>query len=189
MNSSQPLNLSTPQPLNPSTSQQTMNTNRRVRPYEVKLLTGLLLIVLVSCVSPHYRRPDNAQEPPGRFEPVAVERPDGFYALSSYTPGSDPAGIELEARPVITLKEVGEVKKTVRYSGTYPEVNLKLTEEGSQKLYMLTKANIGKPIAIVIENQIVAMPMVMAAVADGRVSIAGGFSEEEIDRIIERIKN
>ncbi len=64
-------------------------------------------------------------------------------------------------------------------------IEIELSEEGSQKLCLLKKANIGQPIAIVVENRIVAMPMVMAAVADGLVRIAGGFPEDETNRMIE----
>jgi len=166
-----------------------MKTNRSPRTSKMIFFIGMFLILsLSSCISPHYRQ-DKTYEIPEKFEPVPVERKNGFYATTRYSSSSGHSDIELEIEPAIILKEIKEIRKTTRYFGEWSEIELRLTEEGSQKLYLLTKANIGKPIAIVIENQIVALPMVMAGVVDGRVSIAGGYSEDEIDRMIEVLKN
>lgn len=45
----------------------------------------------------------------------------------------------------------------------------------AQKLYLLTKENIGKPVAFVVEGKIIAMPIVRAATVDGEFFIAIGF--------------
>jgi preprotein translocase subunit SecD len=165
-----------------------MKTNKIFKTREITFLIGLFFVFCIaSCVNPHYRQ-DNTHEPPGKFEPIPVERANGFYSLASYSPESGHSDIELEAEPAITPKDIKEIRKTTRYFGTWSELELQLTEEGTRKLYLLTKANIGHPIAFVVENQIVAMPMVMAAVVNGRASIAGGYPEEELDRIIEILK-
>ncbi|MGV8093197.1 MAG: hypothetical protein AB2L24_15165 [Mangrovibacterium sp.] len=45
-----------------------------------------------------------------------------------------------------------------------------------------------KPIAIVIDKQIVSLPTVQSEIAGGRVSISGDFSEKEMDNMIEKLK-
>lgn len=121
-----------------------------------------------------------------KFEPIPVDRKNGFYEIIGNIPSNDYANIDLAIEPAITPKDIKEVKKTYRdYGDQGAEISLVLTEEGSQKFYLLTRANIAKQIAIVIENRIVLMPTVNAAITGGRVSIAGDFSEEEIDRMIE----
>jgi len=165
-----------------------MKIKRESQTNKVILLIALILVLTVSsCARPHNRQ-DNTHEPPEKFEPIPVERPNGFYALTRYSPASDYADIELAVEPAITPKDIKKIRKTTLYFGTWPEIELELTEEGAKKFYLLTRANIGRPIAIVVENHIVSMPMVMAAIAEGRVSIAGGFPEDEIDRIIEILK-
>lgn len=166
-----------------------MKTDRRDPANKMALLIGVIFVLSVSsCFSPHYRD-YKTYELPGKFEPIPVERANGIYATVGYLPSSKQADIELEAEPVITPKDIQEIRKTtLHYSDTYPLIELKLTEEGSRKLYVLTKANIGKPIAIVVENRIVAMPMVVATVVEGLISIAGGFPEDEIERIIDILR-
>ncbi len=166
-----------------------MKTNRRPKTSKMIFFIGFFLILSVSsCGSPHYRDYET-HEPPEKFEPIPVERANGIYATVGYLPSSDYADIELENKPAITLKDIEEVQKVFStYGGESIEIDLIFTEEGSRNLYLLTKANIGKPIALVIENQIIYMPMVMAGVVGGKVSICGGYSEKEIDRMIETLK-
>ncbi len=155
---------------------------------KVVLLIGLIFILTVSsCVSPHYRQ-DKSHEPPGKFEPIPIERANGIFATIGYSPSSDYTDIELETEPAITPGDIKEIRKSFLYSGTYAKIELELTQEGARKFHMLTKENIGKPIAIVVDNQKVGMPMVMAAIVEGRVSIAGGYAEDEIDRLIKILK-
>jgi preprotein translocase subunit SecD len=165
-----------------------MKTSRKPKTKKILLLAGLFLILSVSsCVSPHYRQ-DKTHEPPEKFEPIPVDRPNGIYATIGYSASSDYADMELETEPAITPKDFDKIQKTTSAFGSWSEIEVELTEEGSRKFYLLTKENLGKPIAMVVENNIVAMPMVMAAIVGGRFYIAGGYSEDEIDKMIEILK-
>ena len=53
---------------------------------------------------------------------------------------------------------------------------------------LLTKENIGKPVAIVIAKQIVSIPTVNSEIIGGKASISGDFSEKEIDKMIEILR-
>jgi len=131
------------------------------------------------------------EKPTYKFEPIPVDKEDGFYATIDYTSpiNIQDKNVKLENNPSLTFKDILEVKKTYRNSGdNKAEISITLTKEGARKFYILTKENIGKPLAIVIEKHIVSMPVVQDMVMGGKVSISGDFSEKEIDRMIERIK-
>ncbi len=148
----------------------------------------ILLLAIVSCVNGEYRK-SVAREPITKFEPIPVDRANGFYETTGYQPDADYADVELRDEPSITLEHIKKIEKTNRPVGHREhEIDLIFTEEGSRKLYSLTKENIGKPIALVIDNQIIYMPKVMAGVVGGKVSICTGYSEDEIDRMIETLK-
>ena len=123
------------------------------------------------------------------FEPIPVDRVSGFYATIGNTTTPDYSDIKLENEPVITPKDIKLIAKTSSNFGIERhEIKLMLTDEGSQKFFQLTKDNLGRPIAIVIENHIVALPTVQSVITDGQVSISGQYSENEIDRMIEILK-
>lgn len=132
---------------------------------------------------------DPVIKPVKKFEPIPVDKEDGFYATVDYTLSTKDENIKLENTPSLTSKDILEIKKVYnKYNENKPEISIVLTKEGARKFYLLTKKNIGKPIAIVIDKKIVSIPKVQSEILGGKVSISGNFSEKEIDRMIEKLK-
>ena len=123
------------------------------------------------------------------FEPIPVDKEDGFYETTNYSYSMEEKDIELAEKPSLTVKDILEVKKEYdKNNDKQPFMSIVFTKEGAQKFYLLTKKNIGKPIAIVIENHIVSMPIVQSEIIGGKAWISGDFSENDINRMIERLK-
>ena len=121
-------------------------------------------------------------------ELVPIDREDGFYATINYNSNMDNRDLILEEKPVITTEDILEVKKEIDdYGNLY--INVTLNEGGANKFYLLTKENIGKPIAIVIDKHIVIAPIVHNPISKGKIHISGYFSEEEIDRMIQKLND
>lgn len=60
-----------------------------------------------------------------------------------------------------------------------PVVNLKFTDEGGKKFGEITSRNIGKPVWIMLDDQILTYPTVQQAILDGNAVINGSFTIEE----------
>lgn len=60
-----------------------------------------------------------------------------------------------------------------------PAVSLTFKDEGSQKFAQLTKDNLGKPIAILLDGYPVTMPTVQTEITNGSAQITGNFTVEE----------
>jgi preprotein translocase subunit SecD len=61
-------------------------------------------------------------------------------------------------------------------AGGEPIVTLNFTSHGKDLFSQITKRNIGKPVAIVIDNQIIEEPTVQAEIDQGTATISGGFA-------------
>ncbi len=59
-----------------------------------------------------------------------------------------------------------------------PQVQIKFNSEGSKKFGEITKRNIGKPLAIVLDNIIIEAPTVNDAILTGDAVISGSFTQE-----------
>ena len=123
-----------------------------------------------------------------KFEPIKVDKENGFYATVDYNYSTENKDVELEDKPSLTSKDILEVKKVFSSYNDRPEISIVFTKEGARKFHLLTKENIGKPVAIVIAKQIVSMPTVNSEIIGGKASISGNFSEDEIDKMIEILK-
>lgn len=55
-----------------------------------------------------------------------------------------------------------------------PEVEFVLTKEGAKKFAEITERNVGKPIAIVFDKQMISSPVVKEPITGGRGTISGG---------------
>ena len=60
-----------------------------------------------------------------------------------------------------------------------PVIDFAMNEEGARAWHYLTRDNIGKSIAIVVDNQLYSYPKVMCEIEGGKSQIAGNFTEEE----------
>lgn len=60
-----------------------------------------------------------------------------------------------------------------------PQISLTMTQVAGFEWQKITRENIGKAIAIVIDNQVYSYPIVMSEIAGGAVSISGNFTTEE----------
>lgn len=67
-------------------------------------------------------------------------------------------------------------------------VNLTMTEEGKEKFAQITEENVGKPIAIVYDNEILSAPNVNEAITGGQAQINGMSSVEEAQNLASYIR-
>jgi len=129
-----------------------------------------------------------AENSESKFEPISIDREDGFYETIDYELNKKIKDIELVKNPSIPKTEISEIKKsTNRFGDIY--IDITFSKKGAKLFYLLTKKNIGKPIAIVVDKHIVSVPTVNSEISGGNASISGNFTTEEIDKMIEKLKN
>ncbi|WP_185872162.1 protein translocase subunit SecD [Blattabacterium cuenoti] len=63
-------------------------------------------------------------------------------------------------------------------------INIKMNQEGTKKWKIFTKKNIGKNIAIVLDNLVYATPLVQSVIPNGMSQISGHFSIQESNDLI-----
>lgn len=67
-----------------------------------------------------------------------------------------------------------------------PQVDLQFNSEGARIFEELTSRNIGKPLAIFLDGQLIEMPIVQERISGGRAQITGNFTLEEAKKMVER---
>ncbi|MBP3200371.1 MAG: protein translocase subunit SecD [Lachnospiraceae bacterium] len=77
---------------------------------------------------------------------------------------------------------------TDNYGKTMYVVDLAFTEDGKQKFAEATQRNLGQPIYIIYNGEIVSAPYVQSVISDGRAQITGMESLESADRLASTIR-
>jgi len=69
-------------------------------------------------------------------------------------------------------------KADVTYNQTTndPEISLEFNDKGKELFAEITKNNIGNPVAIVLDNEIISAPTVQTEISDGKAVISGQFT-------------
>ncbi len=105
--------------------------------------------------------------------------------LSEHTvPGS---GRSVFLHPEAALTNADITSATVKPASKGYGVEVVFTEEGRQKFASLTKNNVEKHLAIIVDGEIVSAPIIKTPITGGMARITGDFSEAEANRIAEGI--
>src|SRR3989344_1850222 len=67
--------------------------------------------------------------------------------------------------------------------GSPPVVSLEFTNEGGQKFAAITQRNVGKPLAIFLDDQLVTAPNVEEPILDGKAIVRGSFTPESATQL------
>ena len=69
-----------------------------------------------------------------------------------------------------------------------PEVLMNMTPSGSRKWQKMTAANIGKQVAMVLDDYVVSAPVVQSEISGGGTSITGSFQLEDTEDLANQLK-
>jgi len=92
--------------------------------------------------------------------------------------------IGVRERVELTGEVIEEARPSFDQFNNSPEVSMAMNKEGARKWGRITGANIGKPIAIVLDNYVYTYPNVQNKISDGRSSITGLSSIKEAEDLV-----
>lgn len=84
--------------------------------------------------------------------------------------------------------DIENVGVQVNEAGGY-QVAFQLTPEGTQKFGDFTSANIGKPLAIVLDKTVISAPVINDAITEGQGVITGNFTSEEANQLAIQLRS
>ena len=87
-----------------------------------------------------------------------------------------------EGNVLVTGKNLKDAQATSNQDGSFA-VALEFDKEGAKLFGEATKNNLGKPIAIVIDENIISAPEVQAHITNGKAEITGNFTSEEANNL------
>lgn len=94
------------------------------------------------------------------------------------------------ATPSSELKETNLTGADLKSASTVfdqntgkPSVSIVFTDEGSKKFEEITGRNVGRPLAIVLDNEIVSAPVVNEKIVGGTAQISGSFTIDEANQL------
>lgn len=109
--------------------------------------------------------------------------------LASLQPGADlalmrdPEGRAIHVAPTVELSESDVTQARAFHGEVGSFVELTLAPEAAARFAQLTRENIGGLLAIVVNDELVAAPLIQSEVVSGRAYISGRFSRERAEQL------
>ncbi len=105
--------------------------------------------------------------------------PDELKVLKGDSRNREKGYFIVKAYPVITGQDIKKTKRTKDQFGN-PSVSFSLNSRGASKIQTYTAANIGKQLAIVLDNRIITAPVIQSVLSYDMV-VTGQFTIEEAE--------
>ena len=84
----------------------------------------------------------------------------------------------------LTGRYLKKAQVTFNQNSLSPSISIEFNSEGAKLFDAITKANVGKPVAILLDNQIISAPNVREEIRDGQAEISGQFTVEEAKNLV-----
>ena len=94
-----------------------------------------------------------------------------------------------EGRPALEGDVVTSARDEFSQNSSYAEVSMTMNSEGAKKWARLTKENIGKCVAIVLDDMVYSAPVVNSEIPNGRSQISGRFTPEDAKDLANVLKS
>ncbi len=121
------------------------------------------------------------------YDPMAAVDELGETAMLTFYKGSDNTGeVVLQGAADIKGAEYGGYQADNTGKGSYV-VSLELTNQGASKFAAATKAQIGKSIAIYMDDTLLSAPTVDTEISDGKAIITGMATADEAIELAQKI--
>lgn len=85
----------------------------------------------------------------------------------------------LERRVAMEGQHIGDARLAFNPETSEPVVNFKLDQEGARIFEDMTRENIGRPLAIVMDGRVITAPVVRSVIGGGSGEISGSFTATE----------
>ena len=142
-------------------------------------LAALLLVAGAPVLAQETAPPSPAVAGPGLSFRMVDDSADPSTHASEAQAGFKDQVLWLEAETPITGKMVASARPFLDGPGRRPTVAFQLTPAGAARFAALTKANVGRRIAILVDGRVVAAPRIQTEMVDGQGAISRDFSRRD----------
>ncbi|PAX08256.1 protein translocase subunit SecD [Sphingomonas lenta] len=108
------------------------------------------------------------------------QAPVGSQILPS-AEGAGPVAVKRSA--ILTGDRLIDARQAFNPQTNEPEVVINFDNEGGRRFARVTTANVGKPFAIIVDNQVISAPSIREPITTGTASISGSFTVESANQL------
>jgi protein-export membrane protein SecD len=114
-------------------------------------------------------------------EAISSRPPPGSAVYESTEPGAPP--YLLQKRTIVSGEDLVDAQPTFDRRTNEPVVSFRFDSSGAQRFARVTKENVGRPFAIVLDDKVISAPVIREPILGGSGQISGNFSVQEANNL------
>ena len=107
----------------------------------------------------------------------------------SMTNNASGGTLQVQKTPLLDHTAIRSVNITKNAASGAPEIDVEFSQEGKELFAAVTRENINKRLAIVLDGQVYSAPVIRSEISGGRAQITGHFTETEAKELAARIND
>jgi len=123
---------------------------------------------------------------PFQLQLVLDEPGDNTEVMTNGVAGVDGASFNVEKTPLMDHTAISSATVTTNASGA-PQIEIEFSQTGRDQFARITKENINKRLAIVLDGKLYSAPVIRSEISGGKAQISGSFSEDEARELASKI--
>ncbi|HEX8389671.1 MAG TPA: protein translocase subunit SecD, partial [Sphingomonas sp.] len=112
---------------------------------------------------------------------LAQGRPPVGSQLLRYAEGGAP--IAVKRQTIITGDQLADARQAYDQQTGEPNVTINFNGEGGRRFARVTRENVGKPFAIIVDEQVISAPNINEPILGGTAQVSGSFTVESANQL------
>ncbi len=97
--------------------------------------------------------------------------------------------LHVQKTPLMDYTAIRSATVTRNESTGAPEINVEFSEVGKELFAAITKENLNKRLAIVLNGHLYSAPVIRSEISEGKAQITGAFTDEEAQELAAKIND
>jgi preprotein translocase subunit SecD len=124
---------------------------------------------------------------PFQLQLVTDQPGDDTELVTNTTSGARSETLHVQKTPLLDYTAVRSATVTKNAVSGAPEINVEFSEEGKDLFAAVTKENLNKRLAIVLDGHLYSAPVIRSEITGGQAQITGSFTEQEATQLAAKI--
>ena len=131
--------------------------------------------------------PQSTKPLPFQLQLVLDQPGDNTELITNNANGAAGETLHVQKTPLLDYTAVSSATVTRNASSGAPEIGVEFSEEGRELFAAITKENLNKRLAIVLDGHVYSAPVIRSEITGGKAQITGSFTEQEATELAAKI--
>jgi preprotein translocase subunit SecD len=123
--------------------------------------------------------PQPNQPAPFQLQLVLDEPGENSESMTNSAEGAGGEALYVQKTPLLDYTAIRSATVERNVSSGAPEINIEFSPEGGELFAAITRENLNKRLAIVLDGHLYSAPVIRSEISGGKAQITGAFTEEE----------